>query len=47
MSSVTVEIPDSLKRGIEALATAEGYTLEQFLAADRRILRRQPLFTAC
>ena len=33
MSSVTVEIPESLKRGIEALATAEGYTLEQFLAA--------------
>jgi hypothetical protein len=33
MSSVTVEIPESLKRGIEALAVAEGYSLEQFLAA--------------
>lgn len=33
MSSVTVEIPDSLKRSIEALAAAEGYTLEQFLAS--------------
>jgi uncharacterized protein (DUF433 family) len=32
-SSVTVEIPESLKRGIEALAVAEGYSLEQFLAA--------------
>ena len=33
MSSVTVEIPDSLKRSIEALAAREGYTLEQFLAS--------------
>ncbi len=33
MSSVTVELPDSLKRSIEALAAREGYTLEQFLAS--------------
>ncbi|NBX30115.1 toxin-antitoxin system HicB family antitoxin [bacterium] len=33
MSSVTLELPDSLKRSIEALAAAEGYSLEQFLAA--------------
>jgi hypothetical protein len=33
VSSVTVEIPDSLKRSIEALAAREGYTLEQFLAS--------------
>lgn len=32
-SSVTVEIPESLNRGTEALAVAEGYSLEQFLAA--------------
>jgi hypothetical protein len=30
MSSVTVEIPESLKRGIEALAAAEGYSLSSF-----------------
>jgi predicted transcriptional regulator len=33
MSSVTIEIPESLKHKIEALAAAEGYSLEQFLAA--------------
>jgi hypothetical protein len=33
VSSVTVELPDSLKRSIEALAAREGYTLEQFLAS--------------
>jgi hypothetical protein len=33
MSSVTLELPDSLKRSIEALAAVEGYSLEQFLAA--------------
>lgn len=32
MSTVTVEIPESLKRSIEALATQEGYSLSQFLA---------------
>jgi hypothetical protein len=33
MSSVTLELPDSLRRSIEALAAAEGYSLEQFLTA--------------
>lgn len=33
MSSVTLELPESLKRSIEALAAAEGYSLEQFLTA--------------
>jgi len=33
MSSVTLDLPDSLRRSIEALAAAEGYSLEQFLAA--------------
>jgi predicted transcriptional regulator len=33
MSSVTVELPDSLRRSIEALASQEGYTLSQFLAS--------------
>jgi len=33
VSAVTVELPDSLKRSIEALAAREGYTLEQFLAS--------------
>jgi len=32
MSTVTVEIPESLKRSIEALAEQEGYSLSQFLA---------------
>jgi hypothetical protein len=32
MSTVTVEIPESLKRSIEALASQEGYSLSQFLA---------------
>ena len=32
MSTVTVEIPESLKRSIEALAVQEGYSLSQFLA---------------
>ena len=32
MSTVTVEIPESLKRSIEALAVQEGYSLCQFLA---------------
>jgi predicted transcriptional regulator len=33
MSTVTVELPDSLKNRIEALAAQEGYTLSQFLAS--------------
>jgi hypothetical protein len=32
MSTVTVEIPESLKRSIEALAVQEGYSPSQFLA---------------
>jgi hypothetical protein len=32
MSTVTVNLPDSLQRSIEALAAREGYTLAQFLA---------------
>ena len=34
MSTVTVEIPESLKRSIEALAVREGYSLSQFLATS-------------
>ena len=33
MSTVTVELPDSLRKCIEALAAEEGYTLSQFLAS--------------
>jgi hypothetical protein len=33
MSSVTVQLPDSLKKSIEALAAKEGYTVSQFLAS--------------
>ncbi len=33
MSNVTLALPDSLRRSIEALALAEGYSLEQFLTA--------------
>lgn len=33
MSSVTIEIPDSLKESIEALAAKEGYSVSQFLAS--------------
>ncbi len=33
MSSVTIDLPDSLKKNIEALAAKEGYTLNQFLAS--------------
>lgn len=33
MSSVTVEIPDSLKQSIEELAAKEGYSVSQFLAS--------------
>lgn len=33
MSTVTVELPDSLKKAIEALAEKEGYTVSQFLAS--------------
>jgi predicted transcriptional regulator len=33
MSTVTVELPESLKKRIEALAAAEGYSVSQFLAS--------------
>ncbi len=33
MSTLTVELPDSLKRHIEALAAREGYTVSQFMAS--------------
>jgi hypothetical protein len=33
MSTVTVELPDGLKKSIEALAAREGYTVSQFLAS--------------
>ncbi len=33
MSTVTIQLPDSLKKQIEELAAKEGYTLSQFLAS--------------
>ena len=33
MSSVTIDIPDSLKQSIEQLAAKEGYSVSQFLAS--------------
>ena len=33
MSTLTVELPDSLKKSIEALAAAEGYSVSQFMAS--------------
>ena len=33
MSTVTIEMPDSLKKSIEDLAASEGYTVSQFLAS--------------
>lgn len=33
MSTVTVELPESLKKSIEALAAKEGFTVSQFLAS--------------
>lgn len=33
MSTLTVELPDSLKKGIETLAAAEGYSASQFVAS--------------
>lgn len=33
MSTVTIEIPDSLKHSIEELAAREGYSVSQFLAS--------------
>jgi predicted transcriptional regulator len=33
MSTLTIELPESLKRNIEVLAAKEGYTVSQFLAS--------------
>ena len=33
MSTITVQLPDSLKNSIEALAAKEGYSVSQFLAS--------------
>jgi hypothetical protein len=33
MSTLTIELPESLKRSIEALAAREGYSVSQFLSS--------------
>jgi hypothetical protein len=33
MSTLTIELPESLKKNIEALAAKEGYSVSQFLAS--------------
>jgi hypothetical protein len=33
MSTLTIHLPESLKRSIEALAAKEGYSVSQFLAS--------------
>jgi len=33
LSPLTIELPDSLKKSIEALAAKEGYSVSQFLAS--------------
>jgi len=33
MSTLTIQLPDSLKNRIEALAAKEGYSVSQFLAS--------------
>ena len=33
MSKLTIQLPDSLKNMIEALAAKEGYSVSQFLAS--------------
>lgn len=33
MSTLTIELPDSLKQSIEDLAAREGYSVSQFLAS--------------
>ena len=33
MSTVTIEIPDSLRHSIEEIAAKEGYSISQFLAS--------------
>ena len=33
MSTITVQLPDSLKQGIEELSAREGFSVEQFMAS--------------
>ena len=33
MSTLTIQLPESLKKSIEALAAQEGYSVSQFLAS--------------
>ncbi len=33
MSTLTIELPESLKKNIEGLAAREGYTISQFFAS--------------
>ena len=33
MTTLTIDLPESLKRNIEALAAREGYSVSQFLAS--------------
>jgi hypothetical protein len=33
MSTLTIELPESLKKRIEAIASQEGYSVSQFLAS--------------
>ena len=33
MNTVSIELPDALKKQIEAVAAKEGFTLSQFLAS--------------
>jgi hypothetical protein len=33
MSTLTIQLPDSLRKSIEALAAKEGFTINQFLAS--------------
>lgn len=33
MSTVTIQLPESLKKSIEAMAIKEGFTVDQFLAS--------------
>jgi hypothetical protein len=32
MSTISIQLPDGLKNGIESLASAQGFSVEQFLA---------------
>lgn len=33
MSTITIQLPDSLKKQIESVAAKEGYSVDQFLAS--------------